>query len=49
MAVEIKEIIIRAIVQEGTDTTSFPLGSYSELINSSAEQVLKIIEKKKER
>ncbi len=49
MPVEIREIIIRAIVQEEKNTTVVS-GSPIELLQKSVEQVVtKIIEKKKER
>lgn len=48
MPVEIKEIIIRAIIEKREDTPS-EFGNYEELVQNSAEQVLRIIEKKKER
>ena len=50
MPVEIKEIIIRAIVEEGKNGPSPSSNNYyAGLLNDSAAQVLKIIEKKKER
>ncbi|MCB0375006.1 MAG: hypothetical protein KDD04_03710 [Sinomicrobium sp.] len=48
MAVEIKEIIIRAIVEEKANAPS-DRNTYETLLQHSAEQVLSIIEKNKER